>query len=63
MSRSLDRSLYKRKKKIKNRDVSPWDEAIAEARQRIADLKFSIRDFEERKARGEQWRGLENAQD
>jgi hypothetical protein len=41
----------------KKNTVNKWDEAIAEAKRRIADLKFSIRVFEDRKERGESWRG------
>lgn len=41
----------------KFKGCNPWDAAIAEAKQRIRDLKFSIKDFEERKARGEKWLG------
>jgi hypothetical protein len=36
----------------------PWDLAITEARRRIADLKFSIKDFQKRKERGDRWLGL-----
>jgi len=61
MSHSLDRSKQK-SIDLENKSVeNPWDEAIAEAQRRIADFKFSIRVFRERKARGEPWRGSENA--
>jgi hypothetical protein len=62
MPNTLDRSNKKGKQKLRGESVtktSPWDTAIAEARRRIADLRFSIRDFEKRKQRGDQWLGLE----
>jgi hypothetical protein len=61
MTLTLDPSKYVpqegRLKKINEPVNDSWDSAIAEAERRIADLKFSIRVFKERKARGEKWRG------
>jgi hypothetical protein len=59
---TLDQCKYKSKRKMTPRDNdsvehSPRDLAIAEARRRIADLRFSIRDFQKRKARGDKWLG------
>lgn len=41
-----------------NKFDNPWDAAIEQARQRIADLRFSIRDFQKRKDRGDKWLGV-----
>jgi hypothetical protein len=42
-----------------NRRKSGWDQSIADAKQRIRDLEFSIRVFRERKRAGEKWPGKE----
>lgn len=61
MKNKLDRSKGKvqSKKQIEhiNETDTPWDAAIHEAKRRIADLRFSIRDFQKRKARGDKWLG------
>jgi hypothetical protein len=46
----------KRMNRIEKSD-NPWDSAINEARRRIADLRFSIREFKKRKERGDKWLG------
>jgi hypothetical protein len=61
MANKLDQSKHKNQSKdfiesIKQND-DPWDAAIKEAKRRISDLKFSIRDFQKRKARGDKWIG------
>ena len=35
--------------------ISSWDDAIADAKQKIRDLEFSVRVFSERKRKGEPW--------
>jgi len=63
MTTRLDRSNEHVNRKViakQNKSVeNPWDAAIAEAQRRIADLKFSIRDFQKRKERGDRWLGYE----
>jgi len=61
MSKSLDRSIEKSSLKAKKPVENVWDQAIADARQRIADLKYSIRVFEKRRDRGDRWRGEKTA--
>jgi hypothetical protein len=66
MSNTLDQSKSIVKRKVSNCEKSqplanPWDQAIAEARQRIEDFKFSIRVFEKKRAEGAPWLGLESA--
>ena len=62
MNKTLDRSNSKSKSKKRmshiNKFDNPWDAAIEQARQRIADLRFSIRDFQKRKDRGDKWLGV-----
>ena len=49
-------SIKSRKKcKSAKRICSSWESAIRDAKNRIEELKFSIRVFEEKKKRGEPW--------
>jgi hypothetical protein len=43
------------KKPVEN--SAGWDAALAEARQRIEDLQFSVKVFEQKKAAGEPYPG------
>ena len=43
--------------KLTNKKRNKWDEAIADAKMRIASLKKSIAVFEVRKAAGDHWPG------
>ena len=58
MSNSLDRSHKKSSTKNNSSVQNEWDAVIADARQRITDLKYSIKVFKERKQRGDKWRGV-----
>jgi hypothetical protein len=58
------RSSYKSSEKMGSRmgsrtkgRVASWDDAIADFRQRIKDLKKAIRVFQEQKRRGESFAG------
>lgn len=55
MPKSLDQSQSKSSKKKNYSVENPWDAAITEAKRKIADLKFSIRVFTERRDKGETW--------
>jgi hypothetical protein len=56
MNKTLDQS--KPKSNTKNAPQSTlWDIGIADAQRRIAELKFSIKDFRKGKARGDRWLG------
>jgi hypothetical protein len=39
-------------------DSLAWDAMIRDAKKRIEDLKFSIEQFEKKKAAGERWPGV-----
>jgi hypothetical protein len=59
MPRYLDRSKDVSRKKTLNQEDSStaqWDQAIADAKRRIADLRFTIKVFEARKRKGERWK-------
>jgi hypothetical protein len=62
MPHTLILSKVKSKKKVNVSEQNPWDAAIAEAKRKIAELKFSIRDFQKRKERGDDWLGMEKGQ-
>jgi len=65
MPNMLDQSKKLSRKKSRSKEESaenPWDVAIAEAKQRIADFKFSIKVFEKKKQQGAPWLGLESEQ-
>jgi hypothetical protein len=47
-------SITKVKKKMKKYPTK-WDEAIADAKRKIADLKSSIAYFRQRRKAGDQW--------
>ena len=51
------------KKQAKNgrqeKHLSGWDQVILEARRRIRNLRFTIKVYQERKARGEPWPGTQ----
>ena len=55
-TRSNDMSRGKRPR------VGSWDDAIADFRQRIRDLRQAIRVFQEQKKRGESWAGHKSEQ-
>src|SRR5438105_2220588 len=64
-SKSLvnNKILYKEirdNSRAKHTEIGPWDIAIAEAEQRIADFKFSIKVFRRMKEKGVPWRGIES---
>src|SRR5258708_6940704 len=46
--------------RAKRTEIGPWDVAIAEAEQRIADFKFSIKVFKRMKEKGVPWCGIES---
>jgi cell division protein FtsL len=56
MPNTLSLSKTKSKHKKQN-NIDPWDAAITEAKKRISDLRFSIKDFQRRKERGDKWLG------
>ncbi len=41
----------------KPKNISKWDEAISDAQEKINRLKFTIKVYSERRARGDQWPG------
>jgi len=43
--------------------IKGWDDAIADAEQRIRDLQFSLRIFKERRSTGEKWPELEDTKE
>jgi hypothetical protein len=51
------RSQGKKEKASKN--ISGWDEAIADAKQRLREIQFSLMVFRKRKAAGEPWIGTQ----
>lgn len=59
MKNILSLSKSESKEKIKISTQNPWDAAIAEAKRKISELRFSIKDFQRRKERGDKWLGLE----
>lgn len=64
-SKSLDNNKisYKEnrdKSRAKRIEIDPWDVAITEAEQRIADFKFSIKVFKRMKEKGVPWHGAES---
>jgi hypothetical protein len=55
-------SIAKSKRKMVEsaKNLSGWDQVILEAQRRIKELRFTIKIYRERKARGEPWPGTQS---
>jgi hypothetical protein len=56
---SIDKKQAKNEGAHKN--LSGWDQVILEAQRRIKDLRFTIKVYRERKARGDRWPGTQSS--
>jgi hypothetical protein len=64
ITESRTRQQIRSVKEVNTTNVLPdslgWDAMIRDARKRIEDLKFSIEQFEKKKAAGERWPGAQS---
>jgi hypothetical protein len=54
-------TIQKRPIKVKE-NISGWDQAIAEAKNKISALRFTIKVYKDRRKRGEPWPGDKSIQ-